>query len=96
MKRILPILVITIFIVGVGIYATSTSNNSAPPNNNINLETQRDSCIITISGSQYDVSTLQRTHSGGNIFRCEEDMTRDFQLQHNMDLNRIEQYKIQN
>lgn len=51
-------------------------------------------CIITVSNSQYDVTTLKNSHSGGNVFECGTDMTELFESQHGGDISRIEEYKI--
>ena len=52
------------------------------------------SCIITISGIQYDVTTLQTNHSGGNVFVCGTDMTTLFMSMptHAADLARLAPY----
>lgn len=36
------------------------------------------SCIVTIQGLKYNVFNLKRTHSGGDIFVCNTDMTSTF------------------
>jgi cytochrome b involved in lipid metabolism len=51
-------------------------------------------CIVTIKGSKYDVTTLRNTHSGGDIFVCNSDMTTTFTNQHGSDLARIKQYLV--
>lgn len=51
-------------------------------------------CIITVFGQQYDVTSLQNAHTGGNIFTCGTDMTATFQIQHGTDVSRIAPYLI--
>lgn len=51
-------------------------------------------CIITVFGNQYDVTALQTSHSGGNIFVCGTDMTATFQSMHGTDVSRIAQYLV--
>lgn len=51
-------------------------------------------CIVTIFGQQYDVSPLQTSHSGGNIFTCGTDMTAVYQPMHGTDVSRIAAYLI--
>ena len=46
-------------------------------------DTGNGSCIITISGSKYDVTSLQMSHSGGNVFVCGTDQTDVFFSHHN-------------
>lgn len=51
-------------------------------------------CIITLFGKQYDVTKLQLTHSGGNIFQCGTDMTNIYQKQHGTNMARMQQYLL--
>ena len=51
-------------------------------------------CVVTIFGKQYDVSPLQTTHSGGNVFVCGTDMTTTYQGMHGTDVTRILPYLI--
>jgi hypothetical protein len=51
-------------------------------------------CIVTISGSRYNVTALRSTHSGGNIFVCGTDMTATYQGQHGTSTSLIARYKI--
>lgn len=55
------------------------------------------SCIVTISGKQYDVIKLRKTHSGGDIFTCNTDMTSTFFSVHNQSLlnNQMSKYLVQ-
>lgn len=39
-------------------------------------------CIITVSGSKYNVTDFRNIHSGGDIFVCNSDMTSTFFGQH--------------
>jgi cytochrome b involved in lipid metabolism len=55
-------------------------------NNILNL------CLITVSGKQYNVTNLVKTHSGGNIFNCGTDMTTTFNGQHGTNLSLISRY----
>lgn len=51
-------------------------------------------CIVTVNGSKYDVTSLRKSHSGGNIFVCGTNMTSTFQSMHGNDYNIIRKYKI--
>lgn len=53
------------------------------------------SCIITLFGQQYDVTSLQSAHTGGNIFVCGTDMTASYQSMHGTDATRMIPYLIQ-
>jgi predicted heme/steroid binding protein len=52
------------------------------------------SCIVTISGNKYNVTNLKQTHSGGDIFNCNTDMTQSYINRHGNDLSRISKYLI--
>lgn len=51
-------------------------------------------CLITLFGSQYDVTTLRSTHSGGDIFKCGTDMTTTYTNQHGTNLSRMTKYLV--
>ncbi|MFA6017175.1 MAG: hypothetical protein WC744_03750 [Patescibacteria group bacterium] len=51
-------------------------------------------CIVTIFGIQYDVTSLQTNHTGGNVFVCGMDMTAVYQSQHGTDVSRIAPYIV--
>ena len=51
-------------------------------------------CIIMISGSQYDVTKLRTTHSGGDVFKCGTDMTSVYIGRHGTDMSRMQAYLI--
>jgi hypothetical protein len=52
------------------------------------------SCLVTLFGQQFDVAPLMNTHSGGNIFVCNTDMTATYQKEHGTDLSRMSQFRI--
>lgn len=52
------------------------------------------SCIVTLFGKQYNVISLQQTHSGGNIFNCGTDMTSVYQAQHGTDVSKMSKYLV--
>ncbi|MEI7579410.1 MAG: cytochrome b5 domain-containing protein [bacterium] len=49
-------------------------------------------CLVTLSGKQYDVTTLRKSHSGGDVFQCGTDMTAKYIAQHGSDLSRMQRY----
>lgn len=51
-------------------------------------------CVVTLFGIQYDVTSLQTTHSGGNIFTCGTNMTATYQAKHGTDVSRMAPYTI--
>jgi hypothetical protein len=64
----------------------------APSSTNTNQNSN--ACIITLFGKQYDVNTLRTTHTGGNIFTCNSDMTAIYQKQHGNDVTRMQPYLV--
>ncbi len=80
MNKLLFIIPVAIII--ILIVAVVNSNNTA------------EKCIITVSGSSYDVSSLKNTHTGGDMFNCGADMTEEFNDEHGGNLNKIEEYLI--
>ncbi len=86
-------------LIGVTIIITTTIaitllNQNIPPEEN-SSNNIAETCIITILGEQYDVTTLRGSHPGGDIYECDTDMTNTFQSQHGNDLQRIEKYKVE-
>ena len=72
-------------------------SNVPPSNQNQNIPMQNTNagrCIITVFGQQYDVTDLQYTHSGGDVFDCGTDMTSVFQSQHGNNTRLIQRYLI--
>jgi len=51
-------------------------------------------CIITVFGAKYNVTQLRNTHSGGDIFVCNSDMTATFVSQHGLNKGLIAPYKM--
>lgn len=70
---------------------TSTSVMNSLPNQGVS---SANSCIVTLFGKQYDVTTLRTTHSGGNIFNCGTDMSAVYQGRHGTNMSRMQQYLV--
>ncbi|KKS06817.1 hypothetical protein A3K01_03630 [candidate division WWE3 bacterium RIFOXYD1_FULL_43_17] len=52
-------------------------------------------CLITVKGSQYDVTAYRKRHPGGDIFKCGSDMTSAFNDQHSSGtLKKMQQYLV--
>ena len=52
-------------------------------------------CIITLDGASYNVTNLQKTHSGGDIFNCGSDMSATFWGKHGQSIfSKMQQYRI--
>ncbi len=62
--------------------------------NSSNSTNSNGQCIITVSGNKYNVTELQSTHSGGDIFECGTDMSEAFAQEHKTRFGMIQQYLI--
>ena len=51
-------------------------------------------CIITLFGLQYDVAKLRQTHSGGDVFACNTDMSSVYQNRHGTNVSRMQAYLV--
>lgn len=71
--------------------AASALTTTAGSNNSQITET---GCIITLFGLQYDVTSLQSSHSGGDIFVCGTDMSAKYQSAHGTNVNRMQPYLV--
>lgn len=71
----------------------------SPPAAAINNQPQTvpsNRCIVTLFGQQYDVTTLQSTHSGGNVFNCGTDTTAAYQQKHGTNVSMMQPYLVIN
>lgn len=57
-------------------------------------QTPAKTCIVTINGKRYDVERLRRTHSGGDVFVCNSDMTNTFKSEHGANYGLITPYLL--
>lgn len=53
-------------------------------------------CLVTVSGKTYDVYNLRNSHSGGDVFVCNTDMTNTFNSFHGMNFGLIAKYLVSN
>lgn len=51
-------------------------------------------CVVTLFGSQYDVTSLRKSHPGGDIFVCGSDMSSAYQNAHGLNMSRMQAYLI--
>ncbi len=52
-------------------------------------------CVIQIDGVKYEITSLIRSHSGGNVFTCNTDMSAIFWGRHNQKiLQMMQKYRI--
>ena len=51
-------------------------------------------CIITVFGKSYDVTPLQTSHPGGNVFVCGADNSSAYQSAHGTNVSRIQPYLV--
>ena len=81
--------------------ASTTANSTAPKPNQATTpspatQPNPNQCVITISGVKYDVQPLRNTHSGGDVFVCNTDMTNIFFGEHDQSLliNEMQKYRL--
>lgn len=57
--------------------------------------TKPSGCVIQIDGVSYEITSLRKTHSGGDVFQCGTDMSALFWKKHDSQILKImQQYKI--
>jgi hypothetical protein len=108
MTKLLPKIIFFALIIGIAVAGTvlyirtraSTDNgpwtmdNSKGTAPTANINEQQSVCIITVDGKKYDVQPLRSTHTGGDIFVCDTDMSDVFRKQHGDRLKMIEKYLV--
>ena len=81
----------------------TTTQNQAQPTQPVTQPAQQpapaapvpSACIITLDGASYNVTNLQKTHSGGDIFNCGSDMSATFWGKHGQGIfSKMQQYRI--
>jgi len=95
MTKILPKIVFYALIVGVAITGALLYIKIRPANQQPTTNNQQPICIITIDGQKYDVESLRSTHTGGDIFQCDTDMSAAFHRKHDDNLQMIQKYLVQ-
>lgn len=70
------------------------NTETLPTKNTDPVAGANDRCIITIQGGNYDVTEFKSQHTGGDIFKCGEDMTKSFSGKHKGYLPMIEKFKV--
>ncbi|MCA9386191.1 hypothetical protein KC717_06105 [Candidatus Dojkabacteria bacterium] len=73
---------------------TITPTATLTPEPTTTPTTTLSSCIITLWGKLYEVGVLKTIHSGRDIFACGTDMSISYQMQHGINLSRMQQYFI--
>ncbi len=94
-KFTIGIIVLALVIVVFGIVKGNNQYKEEGPDLASQNNEGGEQCIITISGSKYDVTNFRYEHEGGNVFKCGEDMTEAFQKKHKGYLPMIEKFKIE-
>jgi cytochrome b involved in lipid metabolism len=75
---------------------TITTTKNVGTNTKLDIEQTNDlECIIIVNGNKYNVTELRDNHEGGDVFRCDEDMTEIFKKAHGGYLKMIEKFKVQ-
>lgn len=105
-KNFSVIVIVAIMSLSIGIFVfTQNNKNSTNTSKSYELNSQSadqphssvsndDKCIITVFGKQYDVTSLRKSHPGGDIYNCGADMSENYRKQHGTNTSRISQYQI--
>jgi hypothetical protein len=76
-----------------GSRGASSSFPIAPtPIPTIKSSVNANACVITLFGVQYDVAKLRKSHSGGDVFACNTDMSTAYQNRHGTNVSRMQAY----
>lgn len=88
------VLVLVVAIWGI-VRGVNSYKEENPNGNTVPLaEETSTKCIITIKDSKYDVTEFKNKHTGGDVFKCGEDMTVSFEKRHKGYLPMIEKFKV--
>jgi cytochrome b involved in lipid metabolism len=96
-NKIILIVIGFAVLVSFGAYFFISSKNSSYSSN---TPQQSESsvladCIITVRGEKYNVKDFRKLHKGGDIFKCDTDMTEAFNNQHGeKQLQKLQQYIV--
>lgn len=95
-NKLIIIVFVAFAVVSLGTYffiSTKNVYNSSNSENNESLVLA--DCIITIRGEKYNVKDFRNLHKGGDIFKCDTDMTEAFNNQHGeKQLEKIQKYIV--
>jgi|GEM_PF-4800779 len=86
MEKALILLVILSTVLTLGIVFKKTYFNTPTKSNNDDL------CLVTVNGIRYNVTELATTHSGGNIFNCNTDMSDIYKSRHGNKIDWMNKY----
>lgn len=53
-------------------------------------------CLITLFGSLYDITSLRKSHPGGDVFVCGTDQSSTYQKTHGTNMSRMQPYLVTN
>ncbi|OIP95944.1 hypothetical protein AUK40_05535 [Candidatus Wirthbacteria bacterium CG2_30_54_11] len=92
LKALAILSLVSFFILFMGLAVATRGGSST--NGSQGSTSAGSTCIVTVNGYSYDVTKLQNTHSGGNVFVCGTDNTSIFVSQHGTDYKLITKYKL--
>ena len=95
-NKIILIVIGFAVLVSFGAYFFISSKNSSYSSNTQQSESSvLADCIITVRGEKYNVKDFRKLHKGGDIFKCDTDMTEAFNNQHGeKQLQKLQQYIV--
>jgi len=95
-NKLILIVVVAFALVSLGAYFFISSKNNSYSSKTIpNESTILADCIITVRGEKYNVKEFRNMHKGGDIFKCDTDMTEAFNNQHgDRELQKMQKYLV--
>ena len=95
-NKLILIVVVAFALVSLGAYFFISSKNNSHSSKTIpNESTILADCIITVRGEKYNVKEFRNMHKGGDIFKCDTDMTEAFNNQHgDRELQKMQKYLV--
>ena len=95
-NKLILIVVVAFGLVSLGAYFFMSSKNSSYSSDIQQSESSvLADCIITVRGEKYNVKDFRNMHKGGNIFKCDTDMTEAFNNQHGeRELQKMQKYLV--
>ena len=95
-NKLILIVVVAFALVSLGAYFFMSSKNSSYSSDIQQSESSvLADCIITVRGEKYNVKEFRSMHKGGDIFKCDTDMTEAFNNQHGeKQLQQMQKYLV--
>lgn len=68
--------------------------STVPTRSEFSAANNNTQCVISLFGKQYDVTSLRKSHPGGDVFVCGTDQSATYQKTHGTDMSRMQAYLV--